>query len=393
LVVPAELLHAQYAEQVLDFVGSRFARTKVVVFEQRVFPGALEEVVLLLAEGHGSAPVESHELIENEDVGDLELHAPGVETRPGPKPTRPRRRRAPIAAGGASKLLAQLLPARTRRLYEKLAGGVGETARLGELASVDIGAVTGANDFFLLAADEELGVPDDFLRPAVSKAIHIRGARFATTDYDTLLAAGTRCRLFVAGKDDADPIERRARKYLERGIASGIHKRYKCRVRSPWWSVPLPKHEAPSLFLTYCASEHPRLVLNEAQALHTNTLHGVSVKPGVSGRALAASFPNSLTLLSAELAGRSYGGGVLKLEPTEAENLVIPPLIGESEDELHRIDELLRASRLEDALNLTDRLTLEKTLGLSASEIKSLRAAAERLRSRRRARGKAPARG
>jgi hypothetical protein len=60
--------------------------------------------------------------------------------------------------------------------------------------------------------------------------------------------------------------------------------------------------------------------------MHTNTLHGVTVAEGVSAKALAVGFYNSLTMLSAELLARSYGGGVLKLEPTEAEALLIPPL-------------------------------------------------------------------
>jgi hypothetical protein len=39
---------------------------------------------------------------------------------------------------------------------------------------------------------------------------------------------------------------------------------------------------------------------------------------------LAGIFFNSLTLAWAEVCGRSYGGGVLELEPREAEELPIP---------------------------------------------------------------------
>jgi adenine-specific DNA methylase len=166
--------------------------------------------------------------------------------------------------------------------------------------------------------------------------------------------------------------------------------RYKCRVREPWWAVPLPKHGAPALFLTYCSSEYPRLVLNEAEVLHTNTVHGVSLRQDMDPRALAAGFYNSLTLLSAELVGRSYGGGVLKLEPTEAEALLVPPVPDSAGEHLEQVDALLRLGELTAVLDLMDRLVLVEGLGLSEHEVMALRGGAERLRSRRRARGKAP---
>ncbi|HYV98931.1 MAG TPA: N-6 DNA methylase, partial [Gemmatimonadaceae bacterium] len=56
LVLPAELLTVNYAAEVRRFLLNRFATIRLVMFEELVFPGVLEEVVLLLAEGQGSAP-------------------------------------------------------------------------------------------------------------------------------------------------------------------------------------------------------------------------------------------------------------------------------------------------------------------------------------------------
>jgi hypothetical protein len=99
---------------------------------------------------------------------------------------------------------------------------------------------------------------------------------------------------------------------------------------------------------------------------------------------------NSLTILSAELIGRSYGGGVLKLEPTEAEALLLPPL-GGVQEHLREVDALLREQDLEAVLDLVDPLVLGDGLGLRPAEIKALRSGAERLRERRKARGRRPA--
>ncbi len=129
---------------------------------------------------------------------------------------------------------------------------------LGELASVDIGAVTGANDFFLLRAGEHRELSEELLRPTVSKAVHVRGARFCASDFEQLLEASIRCRLFVADEGTPAELLATARRFLSRGERLGVHKRYKCRVREPWWTVPLPTHGVADLFLTYCSSAYPR---------------------------------------------------------------------------------------------------------------------------------------
>ena len=51
LVLPAELLSVNYAADVRRFLMDHFSSVGLVLFEERVFPGVLEEVVLLLADG------------------------------------------------------------------------------------------------------------------------------------------------------------------------------------------------------------------------------------------------------------------------------------------------------------------------------------------------------
>lgn len=377
-VLPAEILHAQYAGEVLDFLQRSFASVSLVLFEERVFPGALEEVVLLFADGRGESAAPGVTVHEAKDL--LALITEGVPT---PSPSKE------VADGSSLSLLAQLLPPETRELFEQLAAST-DVHRLGEIASVDIGAVTGGNDFFVIGNDEAR-VPLGYRRRAVTKAAFIPGAKVTSADLDRLADTGKRVDLLTVDpevpREALDDLEA----YLVHGEASEIHKRFKCRVRSPWWSVPRPRQGAPDAFLTYCSSEHPRFVVNEAEAVHTNTVHGVSMRDGYRADGLAGGFINSLTLLSAELAGRSYGGGVLKLEPTEAEALVLPAAALDQAKSLREVDELLRRRDLGGALDLVDRAVLGKDgLGLSHEAIDQLRAGAEKLRSRRRARGKAP---
>ena len=92
-VLPAELIHAQYAEQVLNCICTNFSRVIVAMFDDHVFPGAQEEVVLLLAEGRGDGPAPGVEVISSTKLDDLQV--------PRARRTAPPRRRAQAPRGPA----------------------------------------------------------------------------------------------------------------------------------------------------------------------------------------------------------------------------------------------------------------------------------------------------
>lgn len=381
-VLPAELIHAQYAAGVLDYLRTGFRHVSIAVFEERVFPGALEEVVLLFADDRGEHPAGDIKVVSVGDLAALDLDRLAADR------VVDRGRRG---ADHRSKLLSQLLPEQTRRVYERLSAE-DEVERLGALASVDIGVVTGANDFFTLSVEDAAELAPTLIRPAVSKAAQVAGARLSRDDHDQLLARGQRGLLFVANhRTDGHALDT-ANAYLERGRLAGIDQRYKCRVRNPWWALPLPKAGVADLLLTYCANRYPRLAFNEAGVLQTNTIHGVTLEDRDLAPALAAGFYNSLTLLSAELVGRSYGGGVLKLEPTEAEDLLLPPIPSNLAHLLDQVDAFVRGKNFTDLLDLVDAIVLHAGLGLSVEEIEDLRAGAAQLRTRRLSRGRPPRR-
>ena len=99
----------------------------------------------------------------------------------------------------------------------------------------------------------------------------------------------------------------------------------------------------PSCFFFRQIYDFPRLVLNECNATSTDTIHRMKSKG--PPELIVASIYTHLTAASAEIEGRSYGGGVLELEPTEAEKLLVPAVLdgGLSVEEC---DRLIRAGRL-----------------------------------------------
>ncbi len=101
-----------------------------------------------------------------------------------------------------------------------------------------------------------------------------------------------------------------------------------------------------------------------------------------------------MTLLGAETVGRAYGGGMLKLEPKEADRLPVPEpgVLQQAQTALiairPQIAALLgRPGGLAEAVTLVDNVLLVGELGIAHSEVKVLRDAHAELAARRTARG------
>jgi adenine-specific DNA-methyltransferase len=136
----------------------------------------------------------------------------------------------------------------------------------------------------------------------------------------------------------------------------------------------------------------PRLIANETDASIISSLHGVRLKedaPDMARNALPLLALNSLTMLGAELNGRSYGGGILKMEPREAARLPVPvPDVLDDAWKLLQprsaaLDELLREGRWSEVVAEVDRALLGTVVGLASSEIEGLSEDAAKFRHRR----------
>ena len=104
----------------------------------------------------------------------------------------------------------------------------------------------------------------------------------------------------------------------------------------------------------------------------------------------AASFYSSLTGLSIELSGRGYGGGLIKLEPSDANMLLMPNLesitgstVTKIDDSLSQVDAELRTQTDDGIWEGLDELILLQSLGLSIEESRMIQQEYMRLRDRR----------
>ena len=155
--------------------------------------------------------------------------------------------------------------------------------------------------------------------------------------------------------------------YIQYGESIGINKGYKTSIRDDWFVIPSIKL-SDALFIRR-NNLFPRLILNEANAYTTDTMHRVFVKGTTNKNAFIASFYNSLSLAFSEIVGRSYGGGVLELMPSEAEQILLP-YQSQNDELLEVIDKMMREKKsIDEILKITNEIILKQHYGLTQKEV------------------------
>jgi adenine-specific DNA-methyltransferase len=408
LVLPAELLQVTYAAQLRSFLAGRFARIDVIACNELFFATAEQEVVLLLADGARDArdgAAAGGAARSTRDACRVALTAARTAAEVISLPA------DAVLAGAVPKTirhdeekwLQYFLTAREIDLMRELRGASAVTA-LRTHAGVDVGVVTGSNEFFVLSRRrvEELGLEAAACTlPLVSRSAQLKGARITAAEWQVLAAAGERVQLLYLGPPKGAPKEapngapkgepKKApngaplapalASYIRQGEAGGVHRGYKCSIRSPWYAVPAAW--IPEGFVFRQIHDFPRVVRNEAAATSTDTIH--RLRCNADPELVIANLYTHLTAASAEIEGRSYGGGVLELEPTEAERLLVPARLAPALP-LAECDRLVRAGKLGQALDENDRLVLAGQLGLSRADCTTLREIWVKMRDRRIAR-------
>ena len=376
MVVPAELLQVSYASQLRLFLVDRFQRIEIVTCNEMFFEGAEQEVVLLLAEGKLAQPSPTNQCHIN--MTEFASLAALLKSEAGCEPEAPK-----IVQHENEKWLKYFLSAREidfmRRVRQAPA-----VAPLSLHAEIDVGVVTGENAFFVLTKDQmrDNGLKG-YVRPLIGRSAQLQGAQFTRADLAQLVRENSRAFLLYVPPTANGGLSASLRKYIARGENDKIHTGYKCSIRNPWYTVPAVW--VPNAFLFRQIYDFPRPVLNLTRATSTDTIHRMTCRE--NPEVVVASLYTHLTAASAEIEGRSYGGGVLELEPTEAEKLLLPRTLGPG---LHatEIDALVRSGRLQDALTQNDRQVLMGNIGLTQAECTMLREIWTKMRERRRSRSR-----
>ena len=363
-LLPGAALHADYARPVVRALEQGFSSVTLVYVRERIFDDTDQDSVLLLAAGHRGGPC-SAQYAEVATVQDLRSSlADGVSTR--------------LFADGSDLKRSQSHFA--HEIADRLAGQ-NLTRALGDLARVRIGIVTGANAFFLRSPSEMHRFRGRGIQgiPIISRSAQLRGPYWALAQQQTLDRSEAPSRLLcIHPEAQLTPELKREVRVAE---ASGLATRLKCRRRLPWYSID--DVEVPEAFIRYMSGTGFWIVSNRSRSTSTNAVHRLwwNHKRLPIASIVVGSW-TTFFQLEAEVAGRSYGGGVLKVEPTACQKLRVPitPSAGRCIGALAR---LVAQGRLADAHRLADQVVLREALKLSDAEIGELRLGVEGLRRRR----------
>lgn len=300
-IVPAECFTGLSGRAVRTWLGEHASRLRVDLFPPKSFPGVLQEVVVLSGQITRGAAHGAKVLVYDHAADDswrhlLDKDAPtwtGLLLRPDHLD----------AVNGAIEIPGVL--------------------RFSEVAKLSVATVTGANDFFCLDdATRTVFELESWSRPLLDRVRHAQGLEYTAADHESNRAAGLPAWL-LDSRLSVDTTGG-AHAYISNGEARGLHTRYKTRIRSPWWKVPVV--QPGTLMLSKRSNHFPRMIRNLADVVTTDTIYQGSPRPKFVGRErdIVSSFHNSLTLLTAEMNGRSFGGGVLELVPSEIASLALP---------------------------------------------------------------------
>lgn len=323
-VVPAEIGHAPYAAPLVEYLIGHFAHVQIIAIREKMFPELSEDCWLLYAEGFGKAT--NAIKLSVQDHFTPSAHPPSKHQRIDVAQWRQAAKR---------RLRPFLLREDVLDLYFRLAAEPG-AQRLGELARIGIGYVSGANDFFHLRPSEAArwNIPQSVLYPTVrngrvlpDKALtKIEVSKWLNSDDPILLLRLPRSRDLPSG----------VQRYLDTDAGLKARLAYKCRTRAPWYSIP--DVQVPDFFLSYMSGRNASLVRNDARCTCTNSVHAVRLFDPRHTAQLQDAWQSSLVQLSCEIEGHPLGGGMLKLEPREAQQVLIPRRVAFTPDETEAIE-------------------------------------------------------
>jgi hypothetical protein len=221
-----------------------------------------------------------------------------------------------------------------RELTEALATGLSRPlrptalhgVRLSYFARVVRGIATGANEFFFLTREQvkSLGIAPRFFIRAIGRTRDCRGDVLHSSTLEQLDQAGRPTWLLNLDNTPKERLPASLQSHLEYGEQQQLHQRSLIQSRRPWYKME--QRVAPPILFAYLGRRDCRFILNEAGVVPLTGF--LCVYPWDNDREMVRRLWRTLnhpsTLQSLAFTGKSYGGGALKVEPRQLDNLEIP---------------------------------------------------------------------
>lgn len=310
-ITPTEFLDARYGRALKEVLLRHCRLEEILVLDmtELAFEGVLTTSAITIA-------TKSREGTETFRLTEARLADTGVERRDVAELCADR---APVEAAWTS-----LLPSRSEEIKRLTRG---RTAKLGDYARIRRGIASGDNSFFCLtqAEVEKWRIEPEFLVPVVVGARDLPREGPLTEDHwRQRLRDGARGWLLWchAARDELEGTN--VLRYIEHGERLGLHKRFNCRTRDPWYGVE--RVGVPDFFVTYMSRENARFVANEAGARCMTSLLNLWIADGIDSTELTEALGEEDLPRLLRAFGRTYGGGLGKIEPNTLRELPVRPI-------------------------------------------------------------------
>ena len=370
-VIPAEILQVAYAEDLRLYLSNHLAKITLITFEQLVFPGIEQEVVVFIGEkGETEKGIRIIEMQDLDGFNTLEVQKNGFQKMQHVK----------------EKWTKYFVNANEMQLIQQLRSD-DRFAKFSEYGLINVGITTGNNEYFSITEDTANEYQlEPVTLPLIGRSSHAHGIYFTESDWNTNKQSGKRARLIsfpeIPYEDYADGYKR----YIKWGEENREHEGYKCSIRDRWYIVP--SVWVPDAFFLRRNNLYPKFVLNCCGAVSTDTMHRMKFNLGVEPKNVLLAYYNSISFAFTEICGRSYGGGVLEILPGEMGNILLPKVENIApelrEKLLTYIDSVVRNDEdIEKALDVVDEELLVKCLGIDPDTCHKCRAIWKKMQKRR----------
>ncbi len=292
-ILPWAFLQADYSKPLRKWLADNFGFIKVVALSDKYFDGADERVIILWLRQFGRKNTSINIAATNNIESPIEISRISIKQWLSD--------RVSYTSGiSPEEILSQFIST------------YGFT-RFSNHADVKIGVVTGAVDHFILTGEQakNYGIPIKRLIPIIT----------SSKEFPKYLIEGEENLRFLVALKENDHLK--FRKFIRNGVENEYNLRSHSKLRDPWYAVRVGN--VPDAFFHYRISKIPFLLPNNNHVQCTNAFHRVYFKnlSSIQQKWIYVSMLSLPAQLSIELLSKTYGRGILKIEPKSLKNAIV----------------------------------------------------------------------